>query len=46
MIIEEIEDDFDYKVNELWRDICWEYGNDYNEGDLLETLKVSIESLS
>ena len=45
MIIEELEDDLDYMANELWRDICWKYGNDYNEFDLLETLKEAIESL-
>jgi hypothetical protein len=45
MVIDDLLDDFDYKVNELWRDICWEYGDNYDEDDLLETLKESIESL-
>ena len=44
MIIEELEDDLDYMVNELWRDICWKYGDDYDESDLLETLKEAIEN--
>ena len=42
---EELEDDLDYMVNELWRDICWKYGDDYDESDLLETLKEAIENL-
>lgn len=45
MIIEELGDDLDYMVNELWRNICWEYEDDYDESDLLETLKEAIESL-
>ena len=45
MIIDDLWNDFDYKVTELWRDICYEYGDDYDEDDLLETLNEAIESL-
>ena len=43
MIIEELEDDLDYMANELWRDICWKYGDDYDESDLLEHLRKPLK---
>ena len=43
MIIEELEDDLDYMVNELWRDICWKYGDDYDESDLFKHLKKPLK---